>query len=245
MVWVLVTLTIRIIGHHTWNYLLAWRDFIPTRPPLQPRTQGRIHLQQGGILIDRRDNTELYLALNKGGVFKLFRDNKLVVSDTQFSVLIENGNKRRNAVGHLVDKYQIELESDKIEISGRLGWAKQKQMNPQNLIILRLVMLSVGRFFPNLIRRILQKVLITGKQTTPFQFSRSLSWQNGHWQIEDCLSAPDWSNVVAVDLGCDRTSIYVVMSRTFQPGQLQPAWDLSDRLDDLKPDEPLKLIRKF
>ena len=23
-----------IIGHHTWNYLLAWRDFAPDRPPL-------------------------------------------------------------------------------------------------------------------------------------------------------------------------------------------------------------------
>ncbi len=42
-------------------------------------------------------------------------------------------------------------------IAGSLGWAKQKQMNPFNLIILRLMMLSVGRFYPNLIRKILQK----------------------------------------------------------------------------------------
>jgi hypothetical protein len=235
----------RIIGHHTWNYLLAWRDFIPARPPLQPRTPGRIYLQQGGILIERRDNTELYLALNKGGVFKLFRDNKLVASDTQFSLLVQDGNKRRNAVGHLVDNYQIKLESDQIAIAGKLGWAKQKQMNPQNLIILRLVMLSLGRFFPNLIRRSLQKILITGKQTTPFKFSRRLAWQNGHWRIEDSLSAESWADVIAVDLGCDRTSIYVVMSRTFQPGQLQPAWDLSDRLANLNPGESLNLTRDF
>ncbi|MEL6494787.1 MAG: hypothetical protein AAFQ41_06645, partial [Cyanobacteria bacterium J06623_7] len=52
----------RIVGHHTWNYLLAWRDFVPQRPPLEPRTQGRIYLEQGGILIERRGNTELYLA---------------------------------------------------------------------------------------------------------------------------------------------------------------------------------------
>ena len=235
----------RIIGHHTWNYLLAWRDFVPVRPPLQPRTQGRIYLQQGGILIDRRDNTELYLALNKGGVFKLFRDRRLVASDTQFSVLVRDGNQRRNAVGHLVDRYQTELEANRIKVSGRLGWAKQKQMNPRNLIILRLVMLSVGRFFPNLIRRILQKILITGKQATPFQFSRCLLWQDGQWQVEDRLIADDWSNVVAVDLGCDRTSIYVVMSRIFQVGQLQPPWDISDRLNELKSSEPLEFTRKL
>jgi hypothetical protein len=233
----------RIIGHHTWNYLLAWRDFIPARPPLKPRTPGRVYLQQGGILIDRRGQTELYLALNKGGVFKLFRDQKLVASDTQFSLLVQDGNKRRNAVGHLVDDYQIKLESDQIAIAGNLGWAKQKQMNPLNLMILRLVMLSVGRFFPNLIRRSLQKILITGKQTTPFKFSRRLAWQDGQWRIEDSLSAESWDNVLAADLGCDRTSIYVVMSRTFQPGQLQSPWNLSDRLAHLRPGEPLNLTR--
>ncbi|MBE9043268.1 hypothetical protein IQ255_02385 [Pleurocapsales cyanobacterium LEGE 10410] len=235
----------RIIGHHTWNYLLAWRDFVPVRPPIKPRTPGRIYLRQGGILIDRRDNTELYLALNKGGVFKLFRDNKLVVSDTQFSLLVEDGNKRKNAVGHLVDDYQIQLEADRMAIAGNLGWAKQKQMNPRNLIILRLVMLSFGRFFPNLIRRILQAILIMGKQTAPFKFSRCLTWQNGHWQVADKLTAESWDNVIAVDLGCDRTSIYVVMSRTFQLGQLQPALDLSEQIKNLSGTESLDLIRNI
>ena len=233
----------RIIGHHTWNYLLAWRDFVPTRPPLQPRTQGRIYLQQGGILIDRRENTELYLALNKGGVFKLFRDNRLVASDTQFSVLVQQGNKRRNAVGHLVDNYDLEIKPERIAIAGKLGWAKQKQMNPINLIILRLVMLSIGRFFPNLIRRLLQKILIVGKDATPFWFERRLIWHDGHWRVEDCLTAKSWQDVVAVEIGSDRTSIYVVMSRTFQPGQLQTPWDLSDRLNSLQDNEALDLTR--
>ncbi|MEL6929100.1 MAG: hypothetical protein AAFO95_10725 [Cyanobacteria bacterium J06600_6] len=235
----------RIIGHHTWNYLLAWRDFVTPRPPLQPRTQGRIHLQQGGILIDRRGTTELYLALNKGGVFKLFRDNRLVASDTHFSVLMQQGNKTRNAVGHLVDDYHLSLDSERITISGKLGWAKQKQMNPQNLIILRLVMLTVGRWFPNLIRRLLQKILIVGKTDTPFRFSRCLTWQDGHWQIEDCLTAKSWRDVTAIDIGGDRTSIYVVMSRTFQAGQLQAPWDLSDHLKTIQAGEPLYLTRNL
>jgi hypothetical protein len=235
----------RIIGHHTWNYLLAWRDFVAARPPLQPRPQGRFHLQAGGILIDRRGNTELYIALNKGGVFKLFRDHQLVVSDTQFSLLVQQGSQLKNAVGHLVDNYQVELNSDSIAIAGKLGWAKQKQMNSFNLIVLRLVMLSLGRFFPNLIRRILQTVLITGKKDAPYQFSRRLYWQDEHWQVEDILQAESWFNIVSGDIGCDRTSIYVVMSRTFQPGQLQPALDLRTQLKTLNSGESLTLTRKF
>lgn len=80
-----------IIGHHTWNYLLAWRDFVPARPPLKPRPHGRLWLREAGILIDRRQGTELYLALNKGGVFKLFREGQLMASDTQFSLSVQEG----------------------------------------------------------------------------------------------------------------------------------------------------------
>lgn len=233
----------RIIGHHTWNYLLAWNDFVGARPPLQPRTQGQFHLEQGGILIDRRGSTELYLALNKGGVFKLFHDQKLIASDTQFSLLVQEGKKLKNAVAHLVGNYDVLIEDNEIIIGGNLGWAKQKQMNSLNLILLRLVMLTLGRFFPNLIRRILQKLLITGKTDAPFTFNRHLSWQDNHWNVTDKLTAKSWKNIVAADIGCDRTSIYVVMSRTFQPGQLQPASNLDDQVERLNPGEALRLTR--
>ena len=155
------------------------------------------------------------------------------------------GKKLKNAVGHLVDDYQIELRSDKIAIAGSLGWAKQKQMNSFNSIVLRLVMLSFGRFFPNLIRKLLQTMLITGKEDAPYRFFRCLAWQGKSWQISDRLTANSSLEVVAADLGCDRTSIYVVMSRTFQPGQLQPSLDLRDRLKDLNSQKSLTLTREL
>ncbi len=234
-----------IIGHHTWNYLLAWRDFVAERPPLKPRPKGRFWLQEGGILIDRRQDNELYLSLNKGGVFKLFCDGKLVASDTQFSLQVKQGKKVKNAVGHLMSNYQVEIQEDEITISGSLGWAKQKQMNPLNLMILRVVMLSFGRFYPNLIRKLLQKILITGKNNAPFRFRRQLRWENGQWQVIDKLSSRDWNDVVTAGIGCDQTSIYVVMSRTFQKGQLQRWWNLTDRVKELKVGEVLRLERKL
>jgi hypothetical protein len=235
----------RIIGHHTWNYLLAWRYFVPARPPLLSRNQGSIWLKEAQIVIDRRDKIELYLALNKGGVFKLFREGKLIVSDTQFSVQVREGKKIKNAVGHLIDKYKVKVDNDAISIEGSLGWAKHKQMTPFNLIILRLVMLTFGRFFPNLIRKLLQKMLITGKQDAPFSFVRQFEWENNSWRVRDELRAQSWSDVKSVDIGCDRTSIYVVMSRTFQVGQLQPSLDLTDKVRQLSSQEYLKLERHF
>ncbi len=237
-----------IIGHHTWNYLLAWRDFVTERSSLKYAKTGRFWLKEGGIIIDRREETELFLALNKGGVFKLFRDGKLIASDTQFSLLVREGKKLKNAVVHLVSqRYKIQVEDNKISIQGTLGWAKQKQMTTLNLVILRAVMLTVGRFFPNLIRKTLQKILITGKQDAPFRFSRQLCWENGQWHVIDELfcDLESWESVVSVEIGCDQTSIYVVMSRTFQRGQLQPWLNLTEELKLLKPSQALRIERYF
>lgn len=233
-----------IIGHHTWNYLLAWRDFVP-RTPAPVRPTNSIWLKEAQILIDRRSDTELYLALNKGGVFKLFRNNQLVASDTQFSLLMIEGRKTRNAVAHLSGAYQVKISEDEITIKGQLGWAKQKQMTPLNLLILRLVMLTIGRFFPNLIRTLLQKMLITGKKDAPIYFQRQLQWNDEHWCVTDELQAQSWKNVIAAGIGCDQTSIYVVMSRTFQRGQLQPWLDLTPEVRLLTPERSLKLKRLF
>ncbi len=237
-----------IIGHHTWNYLLAWRDFVPQRPAAVARPTGRVWLPNAQLLIDRRDATELYLALNKGGVFKCFRDGQLIASDTQFSVQILSGHRfsqLKNAVAHLVGSYPSQVEADAIAVSGPLGWAKQRQMTPLNLLILRGVMLTVGRFFPNLIRKLLQKVLITGKEPAPFTFSRQFHWQAGAWHVTDELRAESWERLHSVGIGGDQTSIYVVMSRTFQAGQLQPWLDLTEKAETLNKGEVLRLERRL
>ncbi|HIK31346.1 MAG TPA: hypothetical protein IGS31_08375 [Oscillatoriales cyanobacterium M4454_W2019_049] len=260
-----------IIGHHTWNYFLAWRDFVDDRPPPLPRPLGQIWLQDAKIAIDRAVSqpytpenspqtlppkldesnpaelapavTELYLAANKGGVFKLFRGDRLVASDTHFSLLVHQGGKLRTAVGHLVGDYEVSLDHEEMIVRGNLGWAKQPQMTPLKLMVLRVVMLTGGRFFPDLIRKILQKLLITGKDPAPYSFIRRLRFEEGRWHVIDELSAPTWKDVVSAQIGGDRTSIYVVMSRTFQLNQLQPWIDLTQTVRQLEDGQILRLER--
>jgi hypothetical protein len=238
-----------IIGHHTWNYLLAWQEAVPVRPATSPRPQGRVWLPLAGILIDRRGEEELYVAVNKGGVFKLFRGKKLVVSDTQVSLRIRSGRSLRNAVGHLMGQYAFEMSEEGVVIEGDLGWAKQKQMTPFQLIVLRCVMLTVGRFCSDLIRKLLQKILITGADATPFKFRRKLEWAQGAsgWQLKVCdrVTGRAWDKVTQVGIGPDQTSTYNVMSRVYQPGQMQPWLDLTSRVAGLAEGETLELDRCF
>jgi hypothetical protein len=101
-------------------------------------------------------------------------------------------------------------------------------------VVLRALMFTVGRFNPDLIRKLLQKLLITGKAPAPLHFKRTLSWQSERLAVRDELTADSWTNVRAVGIGASQTSIYVVMSRTWQAGQLQPWLDLTERVRGLK-----------
>lgn len=233
-----------IIGHHTWSYLLAWKNFVSERPGLTPRPEGRFHFKNAGLLVDRRDGTELYLALNKGGVFRFFRDGQLVASDTQVSLRIQE-KKVRTAVAHLVGNYETELGKDAIRVGGSLGWAKQKMMNPFNLVVLRFLMLSVGKYFPDLIRKLLQKVLITGKTQAPFKFQRTIRWDQGELVVSDTVHAESWARVLSAGIGNSQTSIYVVMSRTFQAGQMDRHIDLSSLVKTLRQGEPMQIERRL
>ena len=232
-----------LIGHHTWNYLLAWRDYAPDRPSPAPRPDGRLFLEGAGILVDRRAGTELFAAPGKGGVFKLFRGGTLVASDTQLSLQVERGRATRNAVGHLAAPHRVRTDADLICVEGNLSWAKHAQMTPARLVGLRGVSLSAGRWFPNAVRRALQRVLITGAHRTPFRFSRTFRWTGEAWRVEDVLWAPEWARVREVGIGAAQTSIYVVMSRVFSRSQLVPWLDLTERIRGLGAGEPLRLER--
>jgi len=232
-----------ILGHHAWNMLLAWQDYVPDRPAPAPRLRESRSFPNAGLSILRGANWDLYLALNKGGVLRFFRDGTCLTSDTGVSFRMDDG---RIAVSHLVDHYAVHEQENAIEISGTMGWAKQKAMTPLRLIVLRLIMLCGGRFHPDLVRKLLQKLLITGKKPAPFHFSRRISVsKDGLLTINDRVETSSWRGVLAAAIGCDQTSIYVVMSRTFQAAQLQPWTDITPRIRTLKDGEPLLLERSF
>ncbi|MGV3532077.1 MAG: hypothetical protein ACO1QR_06875, partial [Chthoniobacteraceae bacterium] len=159
------------------------------------------------------------------------------------SAQVETQGKLKNAVAHLVGKYEVHFDPNTISVKGSLGWAKAKQMTTFNLVVLRVLMYSVGRFNPDMIRKLLQRMLITGKKPAPLSFSRKLAWEGSRLKVEDALSAETWAGVKSVGVGASQTSIYVVMSRTFQAGQMQPWIDLTEQRRKLTDGDALRLER--
>ena len=233
------------LGNQVWNYLLTWRDFVPGRPQPLARDVASIWLKEAEILIKRRPHVELYVALNKGGVFKLFRENKLLLSDTHFSLKVRQGRQIKNAVAHLMSAYTIHVEQDDILIEGGLSWVKSNQLSSFKLVLMRVLMLILGRFFSKQIQRLNSSKIVLGKQDTPFRFTRRFRWEKNQWQIIDELYADSWRGVISAGIGCDQTSMDIPLSRTFQRGQLQPWLDVTDEIRKLTPGQCLKLERRF
>ncbi len=236
-----------LVGHHAWSYLLAWRHWVEERPSLAPRPAGRVVLPHAGVMVDRRGSTELYLGQGKGGVFKLFRDGGLVASDSGLSLVAGTGSRQRNAVSHLLPPERVQVGEDEIVVEGQFGWAKHQQMTPVKLVLLRAVMLSMGRLFPNLVRRALQRMLITGGEKAPYRYTRRLrregdDGEEARWRVTDEIRG-DWTRVHAAAIGAAQTSIYVVMSRVFQANQLVEDLDLTDRVRALNASEALRIER--
>lgn len=240
----------RLLGHLSWSRLVAWRNYVERRPVLRTRKPGRTIFPEAGLLIDRRGDTELFVALNKGGVFKLFRGGAMVASDTQLSAILEHRSlisrgRRENAVAHLIDRYPTRIEIDELVVEGSFGVAKASRMTTAKLILLRALMFSIGRFAPNLARSLLQRMLIVGKKRAPLAFERRFAFRDGRWCITDSLSAENWREVKHLGIGGHQSSIYVAASRTFLPEQLVPWLDLDAELERAQAGTVLRIEREL
>jgi hypothetical protein len=102
------------------------------RPPVPPRPTGRVYFKNAGLLIDRRDGCELYLALNKGGVFKFGANGKLVASDTQSRAGQTGASSAPPSRTSWAKRREARRARNRIR--GKLGWAKSQRMSTFNLV---------------------------------------------------------------------------------------------------------------
>ena len=85
-----------------------------------------------------------------------------------------------------------------------------------------MINLTVTRLFPNLIRSTIQKLLITGKNRTPYRFRRTIRFEPDSVRITDEL--PDATPLTRLSAGSDATSIYVANSNVYQESVLRVPW---------------------
>jgi hypothetical protein len=229
-----------IVGHHLWSWMLTWREWRGEREVLVPQ-DGRRAFANARLLVDARDGTRLYLGWSRGGAFKLFSGERLVRSDTGPTLRMRDG---RVAVTHLEGIEHAAIEDDRIELAGRFAWTKAARLTPAKSIVLRTIMLTGGRFFPDLIRRLLQKLLVTGRKDAPFRWRRVFAREGTGWRVRDEIAADaGWGDVAALGTGGFQTSVTTIMARVWQADQMQPWEDHAALLANARSDAPIVIER--
>ncbi len=230
-----------IIGHHVWSWLLAWKEWHAGRPPTLRAASGTHDLPGARLRVQENGAYRLYCGWSRGAAFRLYHDDRLVRADTGPALRTNDG---RMAVSHLEGARLLSVDADQITVEAPMGWAKTTRLTPLKSVILRTLMLGFGRFYPDLIRRLLQKMLVTGKKDAPFVHRRQLSWcADGLRIIDEITPETGWDAIASIGIGHHQSSVTTIMARVWQSDQFDYWDDYSARLESVRGATPIRIER--
>ena len=140
-----------------------------------------------------------------------------------------------------------------LRVGGPLHWSRFETATPLKQALLHAGMCSIGRFCRTLVRRLLQRRLITGRRECPIRLTRSFEFlpESGaegapSLRIEDTieLTSPE-IRVRRMAFGTDHQAAYVAASGVYQEGVLAPWGDLARYVDQLNARRRVTIVREI
>lgn len=220
----------RIFGHMTYSHLFAWLDYEPKKLEEKAKEDFDRYFPEAKMFVARKGAYYFVAALSKGGVFKIFKDELLIMTDTGLVLVLKNG---KNGVMNKISKTDIFSENI-IRVKGKMQEYRKKLATPLKQIIFRLILVLTGKIpaMSVFIRKLLQKMLIVGKKTVPVDFERTFELSRDGLSVKDTLIAKKKINVKDIFLSTDKVSIYIAMSECFHAGALIPWIKLGNIAED-------------
>ncbi len=211
----------RLGAHHLYPYILAWRDFAPRSAlPTEPPAPGRHWFPEAGFFVDRTPAHFMIAGMKKGGPFRCFRGSELLASDSGLVLETEAGEVLVSHLGH--DAKVIRESPDRVSCEGELRPSRRERMTPVKMVVLRLLMLTIGRFARDFVRKRLQKRLILARGASPFRFRRTITADSEGYSIEDVLTpSPGAPKITRAAFAVGKTSIYIAASHPWHDSYLQ------------------------
>ena len=163
------------------------------------------YFAEAGLLSCTRGNIYVIVGASKGGVCRVFKDNRECFSD--YGYRVKFGEGKVAATNWQSTDYQIEYEAYRVKTTGHMNMVKQKIATPVMLFGLRVVSAVVG----NKIIGMLKRLIILVDKKTNINFERMIFLQKDKIVIEDLISSPE-----AIQLECaDSFSLRHVASGKF------------------------------
>ncbi|MDA7978064.1 MAG: hypothetical protein MPJ50_04760 [Pirellulales bacterium] len=222
------------------------------------------HFPNAGMLVIRTGDCHSVISAARGGVFSHFDNRGLQTGDAGVIVELNDG---RLAVSQSHDsnrttqfERQESVDGDRVTYSVRapLHFVSMETVSPWKQAILHLGMVTLGRFCRTLVRRLLQKRVITGRREAPLVLTRTFEIVRSQGQALDEPGAT-FHRLRVVDrielthpkvfvrrmsFGVGFEAAYVAASGVYRADQLRPWPELPAEMAELNAWRHVEIIRE-
>jgi hypothetical protein len=198
----------------------------------------------------------------RGGVFKHFAPGRAAASDAGLIVQTTDGRVAvsqchdRTRRAELAGGDRVPQENDgpvRFSVAGPLYWVRFETATPLKQALFHTAMCSVGRPCRTLVRRLLQRRLITGRRECPIRLTRLFEFlppgegdNNPRLRVTDTveLTSPG-VRIERMAFGTDHEAAYVAASGVYQDTVLFPWTDLAPYVDELNARRRVRVVREL
>jgi len=269
----------RLFAHRLGNLLEAYIDWSASRPR-QGATAGLsssarrrrsddtagqagsgtrapvCYFPKARLMVRRSPSTHTVISAARGGVFKHFADGRvttdagLIVETSAGRVAVSQMHDLDSTVTAVSDS---DLENARFTVTGPLHYVRFETAAPIKQAIFHAGMATVGRWYRALVRRLLQRRLITGRRTCPIRLRRTFEFlPNSRSASGPVLRVVDTIELTSpririrrMSFGADHQAAYVAASGVYQDSVLQSWTDLQPHVDRLNTERRVTIVREF
>lgn len=254
-------------GH--WSPTRAVADRNATAASL-PQGLNMRHFPQAGIVVADRTASDgldddaiakLIVSQARGGTFQFARrshgeanrfemrqiaDAGLVVEfdDGRIAVSQMHGLERNTATATSTNDELLEVQTTRA-----LQYKRFERATPLKQAALHVGMATVGRLARGLVRKLLQRRVISGGGIAPLTVRRRITWNGRSAQerlvVVDELTLAGSGSVRKLAFASDLQAAYTAAAEVFSPNLLQPWHDLSTYIPQLNRERRVTIVREF
>lgn len=219
-----------IIQHHLWSDILTYELLNDLKADKSQNYQEKNNITQdiqiekfypeSGHLWIKHGEYTTHISLKKGGAFRLYKNDIFIFQDTQNALKTNKDKFVANILNNNIS-YKW-LTKNKLKIKGLMTKKKDNLMNTNKLIFLRLLMNYLGKYFPNIIRKLMQKLLINIKANKNRYFIRNFEFKENKLVVSDSykIKTSEKNKADLIETSFD-SSTHNVMGKVFHPYHFQ------------------------
>lgn len=239
----------RAFSHYQYNFLQAWLAFADRGacPGWSP-PEGLVQYPRAGLVRVSRDGLHAVVSTRKGGVVKAATAGGPLCSDTGLVVLSGKGRPYAPAVDGTATA-RVTEEGEAVVIEVQASYAKVPNTlrpTPLRMIALRLLNLTLGRVSPNLLRGLIQHLLIKRKKLFPMEIARRIRIDGNGVEVHDDLRKTGATGRIArLMASSDLTTVFTASSNPWHVFRFLPWTELETGREELERTGRTVLTRRW